>query len=224
MGGCGGIDPQLRFVRNFSSRKKDDFFTQFSTGRLHIERPPVFRVFRTIFNLSVQKPKLQNKLATPYLHCLPHVLLMQFSLYGYRDQNNMADSFSSEQRSRLMARIKGKNTKPERIVRSLIHNMGYRFRLHSNNLPGKPDIVLPRHRKIVFVHGCFWHHHTKCRKGCLPSTNMAFWENKIFSNVERDKKTRRKLKEHGWRVLIVWECELRKIDDVISKLELFLKS
>ncbi len=133
------------------------------------------------------------------------------------------DIFSKEERSRVMAQIKGKDTKPERTVRSLLHRMGYRFRIHVSHLPGKPDIVLTRHKKVVFVNGCFWHGHKKCHKGRIPATNKTFWANKISLTQKRDKMVRTKLNKAGWNTLTIWECELRDIDRVQSKLVRFLK-
>ena len=135
----------------------------------------------------------------------------------------MADVHSPEQRSFNMSRIKGGNTKPEMIVRSLVHQMGFRFRLHRRDLPGKPDLVLPRHRKIIFVHGCFWHMH-RCRYGRVtPKTNTEFWQNKRTGNVERDRRNMRKLRSDGWQVLVIWECWTRQPEDrVIPRLEKFL--
>lgn len=121
-----------------------------------------------------------------------------------------------------MARVKGRNTEPERLVRSLLHKMGYRFRLHRRDLPGSPDIVLPKHRKVIFVHGCFWHGHKGCRKASRPSTNVDFWNNKIDKNMRRDTKVRKELKALGWKVLVLWECETRKTNKLTRKLENFL--
>jgi DNA mismatch endonuclease (patch repair protein) len=118
----------------------------------------------------------------------------------------MVDVHSPEQRSRNMSRIRSTNTKPEMIVRSLVHQMGYRYRLHVKGMPGTPDLVLPAHRKIIFVHGCFWHSHN-CRYGrVLPATNSEFWSNKRHGNVLRDRRNGRKLRADGWSVLVVWEC------------------
>ena len=121
----------------------------------------------------------------------------------------MTDVHNAEQRSRNMAAIKGKNTKPEMRVRSLLHSMGYRFRLHRKDLPGRPDIVLAKHRTVIFVHGCFWHCHS-CRWGSvIPKTRPEFWAAKRGGNVERDVKHRAALEAAGWKVLTVWECETR---------------
>ncbi len=121
-----------------------------------------------------------------------------------------------------MANIKGENTKPERLVRSLLHSLGYRFRLHSAYLPGKPDIVLPKHDKIILVHGCFWHGHPKCRRARLPSTNVTFWKEKIETNRIRDGRTVRKLRRMGWSVLVVWQCQTANIERLTEKLLRFL--
>jgi DNA mismatch endonuclease (patch repair protein) len=122
----------------------------------------------------------------------------------------MADVHTPKQRSYNMSRIRNSNTKPEMIVRKLIHKMGYRYRLHRKDLPGKPDLVFSKHRKIIFVHGCFFHMHD-CRYGqVIPKTNAEFWKNKRKSNVERDKKNVTELKNDGWDVLIIWECMTKK--------------
>ncbi len=134
----------------------------------------------------------------------------------------MTDVLTAEQRHRCMARIRGKDTDPERNVRSIIHRMGFRYRLHVSGLPGKPDIVFPRLRKVVLVHGCFWHMH-RCRFGRVkPATNANFWKTKREDNRQRDAKVRRALRKDGWNVLTVWECELREDDKLRKKLRRFL--
>ena len=120
----------------------------------------------------------------------------------------MADRLSTEHRSWNMSRIRGKDTGPERLVRSLIHRMGYRFRLHVDGLPGKPDVVLPRLRTVVFVHGCFWHRHPGCSKAYTPKSRTEFWQKKFEANVARDQAAASAIAAMGWRVLTVWECEL----------------
>ena len=120
-----------------------------------------------------------------------------------------ADTLTPEQRSRLMSRVKGKDTKPEKTVRSLLHSLGYRFRLHRKNLPGSPDIVLPRYRTVVFVHGCFWHRHIGCAKATMPKSHVHYWHNKFAENVERDRLKEEALRQLGWRVIVVWQCQTR---------------
>lgn len=122
----------------------------------------------------------------------------------------MTDILTQSERSALMARIRGKDTKAEIFVRSLLHRMGFRFRLHRRDLPGSPDIVLPRHGIVVFVHGCFWHRHAGCEHATTPKSNSEFWLQKFAKNVERDKRNRRDLRRLGWKVVVVWECELKK--------------
>ena len=109
-----------------------------------------------------------------------------------------------------MSRIGSKNTTPERIVRSFLHENGFRFRLHGKNLPGHPDIVLPKYRTVVEVRGCFWHRHPGCRQATTPSTNAEFWQEKFKRNVDSDRNTEKQLKELGWNLIVVWECELKK--------------
>jgi DNA mismatch endonuclease (patch repair protein) len=134
----------------------------------------------------------------------------------------MTDLFSREKRSWIMSRVKGRDTKPEILVRSLVHRMGYRFRVHGLDLPGNPDIVLPRHSKIIFVHGCFWHGHKRCSRSLRPTTNESFWNKKLDGNIQRDKRFHKALRQLGWKVLVVWECETRKPEKVLKKLERFL--
>lgn len=119
------------------------------------------------------------------------------------------DRLSKQQRSWNMSRIKGQNTLPELLVRSLLHRAGLRFRLHRHDLPGKPDIVMPRHRIVVFVHGCFWHRHPGCRLATTPKSRPEFWQLKFRENVRRDRRAIAKLSTLGWRVIIIWECETR---------------
>lgn len=134
----------------------------------------------------------------------------------------MVDHLSSEERSRNMSRVKGRDTKPERLVRSLIHSMGFRFSLYRKDLPGRPDIVLTRHRKLVFVHGCFWHGHPGCSRATMPSTNIQFWEKKISGNRMRDVTVRRRLGIMGWRVLVIWQCQTKNTEKLKTRLARFL--
>ena len=120
------------------------------------------------------------------------------------------DRLTKEQRSDTMRRIRAKNTSPEMIVRADLFKHGFRYRIADKRYPGHPDIVLPKYKTVVFVHGCFWHQHPNCRKATIPKSNQAFWIPKLQRNVERDREQTRKLEELGWRVLVVWECELDK--------------
>lgn len=122
----------------------------------------------------------------------------------------MADIVDKQTRSRMMAGIRGRNTRPEVALRSCLHRSGFRFRIHSRDLPGRPDIVLPRFRAAVFVHGCFWHRHSGCRFATVPATRPEFWAAKFAGNVERDSRARKDLLDAGWRVGIVWECSLKQ--------------
>ena len=115
----------------------------------------------------------------------------------------------SEQRSRNMSAIKSKNTKPEITLRKLLHSMGYRFRLHRKDLPGSPDIVLPKYKTVIFVHGCFWHRHENCKYATTPKTRPAFWESKFNENIRRDRTNQNNLIKLGWKVLVIWECDLK---------------
>jgi DNA mismatch endonuclease (patch repair protein) len=135
----------------------------------------------------------------------------------------MMDVHTPEQRSRNMAAIKYKNTKPEMVVRRLLHSMGYRFRLHRSDLPGKPDIVLPKYHKVIFVHGCFWHMHD-CEFGrVVPKTNAEFWQAKRQGNTARDEQKANELQRSGWEFLVVWECELKDLAGLKKKMAIFCK-
>ena len=132
------------------------------------------------------------------------------------------DTVSPEVRSRIMSAIRGRDTTPERVVRSALHRMGYRFRVHVRDLSGSPDVVLPRHRAVIFVHGCFWHRH-RCRAGrAEPRTNAAFWREKRRRNQERDRRAVRALRRQGWRVLVLWECQIRDAARLASSLADYL--
>lgn len=134
----------------------------------------------------------------------------------------MADRFSAAVRSRMMANIKAKDTKPELLVRRLLHSMGYRFRLHRKDLPGTPDIVFPGRAAIIFVHGCFWHQHAGCRFAAMPATRRSFWKNKLEANRQRDRRAIAVLRRCGWRVAVVWECQTRKLATLEFRLRKFL--
>lgn len=135
----------------------------------------------------------------------------------------MTDVFSPAQRSQIMSRIRGKDTKPEILVRKVIHSQGFRYGLHRQDLPGTPDIVLTRQRKIIFVHGCFWHGHSGCSRAALPKSKRGFWKQKIEANQARDQKARRALRRLGWSVLVIWQCETNKADQLARKLNAFAR-
>lgn len=122
----------------------------------------------------------------------------------------MVDIVDSATRSRMMSNIKGRNTKPELLIRSLLHEQGFRFRIHRKDLPGKPDIVLPKYKAIIFIHGCFWHGHQNCRLFKLPASRTEFWEAKISKNQENDLKAKELLLNSGWRICTIWECAVRR--------------
>ncbi|MHC4875619.1 MAG: very short patch repair endonuclease [Planctomycetota bacterium] len=117
------------------------------------------------------------------------------------------DRLTKQHRSWNMSRIRGKDTKPELLVRSMLHRLGFRFRLHRKDLPGKPDIVLPAYRTVIFVHGCFWHRHPGCRFAYNPKSRVDFWRAKFRRNVERHQEVEQALEDLGWRVIVIWECE-----------------
>jgi len=127
----------------------------------------------------------------------------------------MADILTPEKRSWNMSRIKGKNTKPEVLLRSLLHQAGFRFRIHAGNLPGKPDIILPRYNTVIFVNGCFWHRHKNCKYAYSPKSRQDFWQEKFSRTVQRDQEKTEKLIKDGWQVHTVWECELKNDPDSI---------
>ena len=126
----------------------------------------------------------------------------------------MADIVDPRRRSELMAGIRGRDTRPEIAVRRMAHRMGLRFRLHRKDLPGRPDLVFVRHRVAVFVHGCFWHHHRGCKYAHIPKSRVSFWREKFTQNTARDDRNAKALRDLGWRVLTIWECETRKDDDI----------
>jgi DNA mismatch endonuclease (patch repair protein) len=131
----------------------------------------------------------------------------------------MTDRLTKERRSWNMAQIKGKDTWPEVLVRSMMHRAGYRFRKNVKSLPGKPDIVLPKYQTVIFVHGCFWHRHKGCKNTRTPKSNKAFWKKKFEQNVSNDRKHVRQLKKLGWKVVLVWTCELKKPEKLVQSLE-----
>ena len=136
----------------------------------------------------------------------------------------MADTLTPKERSERMSRIRGKGTSPEMKLRRLVHSMGYRYRLHRADLPGKPDIVFPSRKSVIFMHGCFWHRHPdpECTLARLPKSRLDFWGEKLEANKKRDTRNRQRLREMGWRVLVVWECQLKDTDPVRERVRAFL--
>lgn len=132
------------------------------------------------------------------------------------------DRLSKERRGWNMSRIRGKDTSPEKTVRSFIHRLGYRFRLHRRDLPGQPDIVLPRLRAVIFVHGCYWHRHKDCKYAYTPKTRIEFWQRKFDDNVERDKQVLKSLRKRGWRILLAWECQISNKKTLAGRVTRFL--
>jgi DNA mismatch endonuclease (patch repair protein) len=126
-------------------------------------------------------------------------------------------------RSKIMSSVASKNTGPEMIVRRLIFAAGFRYRLHPTTLPGRPDIAFPGRRKVIFVHGCFWHQHRNCSLGKLPKSNLSYWAPKLEGNVTRDRRNIAALKKAGWEVLVIWQCELRNLEKVETKIVRFLR-
>nr|WP_319776211.1 very short patch repair endonuclease [uncultured Sphaerochaeta sp.] len=129
----------------------------------------------------------------------------------------MTDIYSKIKRSKIMSKISGKNTKPEIIIRKIAHKLGHRFRLHRKDLPGKPDIVFPKYKKVIFVNGCFWHGHKNCSRSTLPITRKKFWQEKIGANKRRDKRNKAALTKLGWSYLVIWQCEIK--NSTFSKIE-----
>lgn len=132
------------------------------------------------------------------------------------------DRIPPEKRRALMSKIKGGNTAPEMIVRRLVFSMGYRYRLHRKDLPGRPDLVFRSRKSVVFVHGCFWHQHKGCKKATIPKTRTEFWSKKLNRNAERDVEVRKALTKLGWRVLTIWECETKEPNNLTVKIREFL--
>ena len=135
----------------------------------------------------------------------------------------MTDKFSKIVRSRVMSKINSRNTKPEKLVRCMMHSLGYRFRLHDKNLPGKPDIVLKKYQVAVFVNGCFWHQHKGCSKAAKPKSNNEYWDKKLSRNSERDLLNMKALKSLGWKCFVVWECETRTPEILKNKISIFME-
>ena len=133
------------------------------------------------------------------------------------------DIYDKSKRSEIMSKISGKDTKPEIIVRKYLFSKGFRYRINDKRYPGKPDIVLPKYNTVIFVHGCFWHGHKNCKASNLPETRKEFWEKKIGDNIKRDRKNNRKLKNDGWKVITIWQCEINNQSKIESGLEKLIR-
>jgi len=133
------------------------------------------------------------------------------------------DVFSAAQRSEIMRRVRSEDTKPEMVVRKLVHNMGFRYRLHRADLPGRPDIVLAMHKKVIFVHGCFWHQHS-CKSAKLPKSNRRYWLAKQAGNATRDRRNLQTLRRSGWKVMVIWECQTKYLERLRRRLTCFLRN
>lgn len=133
------------------------------------------------------------------------------------------DFMSPEKRSKIMSSIRSKDTQPELMIRRLIHSMGYRYRLHNKKLPGKPDLTFSSRRKVIFVHGCFWHQHKECGHGKVPTSRVDYWKPKLEKNVKRDIENQKKISAAGWDYLVIWECEIEDIESVIVRIKNFLE-
>ena len=142
-----------------------------------------------------------------------------------RDRYRVADTLTREERSERMSRVRGKDSKPEMVVRRLVHGMGYRYRLHRRDLPGTPDLVFPSRKKAIFVHGCFWHRHPDpaCKLARLPKSRLDFWKPKLEGNRRRDRENQARLGELGWDVLVVWECQIGYKEQIENELRAFLE-
>jgi DNA mismatch endonuclease (patch repair protein) len=179
------------------------------------------RLFLTTTSSWVHEPPSINRLEMPFPPSSPDKL-QRWSPSSSETKEARTDRLSTKHRSWNMSRIGSKNTGPERIVRSVLHSLGFRFRLHRKSLPGTPDIVLPKYKTVIFVHGCFWHRHMNCKYCYTPKSRVEFWNKKFDGNVERDSKRVRQLEELGWRVLTVWECETNDHASLANSLSRYL--
>lgn len=132
------------------------------------------------------------------------------------------DTLSRVERSERMGRVRSKDTKPELAVRRLVHSLGYRYRLHLTNLPGCPDLVFPSRKKLIFIHGCFWHRHKGCRNTRLPKSRLDFWQTKLEANRVRDVRNIRRLRERGWGIMVIWECQAKNLAKLERRVTRFL--
>ena len=199
-------------------------------GAIPFDRDGNFVCTRSIFPHAGREPLAKASRAGKQIHYLngfrqdiaPRSSLSSFPEIWQGDE--MVDIVDAETRSRIMRNIRGKNTKPELTLRRALHARGFRYHLHHNGLPGRPDLVFPKHGAAVFVHGCFWHRHPGCPKATTSATREGFWQNKFAENTARDQRNIDQLKEAGWRVLVVWECELgrRAVGSTVGRVSAWL--
>lgn len=149
---------------------------------------------------------------------------MTATLHDTERKSSSTDTLSPKERSERMSRVRNKDTKPELRVRGLVHSLGYRYRLHSAKLPGHPDLVFASRRKVIFVHGCFWHRHEGCSRCRLPKSKLDFWAPKLEKNRLRDIENQAKLEELGWDILVVWECEIDEAEGLPGRIAIFLET
>lgn len=133
------------------------------------------------------------------------------------------DTLSPKDRSERMGRVRSKGSKPEMAVRRLVHGLGYRYRLHGKGIPGRPDLVFRSRRKVIFVHGCFWHRHPRCKLTRLPKSRLDFWKPKLERNRARDREVQKELRDAGWSLLVIWECEVGDVEDLTARIHSFLR-
>ena len=157
-----------------------------------------------------------------YSNVSQYILTLFFKLL-INYNNNQMDTVNKKKRSEIMSRVRSKDTKPEMRVRRLVYGLGYRYRLHRSDLPGKPDLVFFGRRKVIFVHGCFWHRHKGCKLARMPKSRIDFWEPKLTRNKERDDLTIQTLMDNGWEVLVIWECETLDTERLRETLRAFLE-
>ncbi|MDX9973084.1 MAG: very short patch repair endonuclease [FCB group bacterium] len=158
------------------------------------------------------------------LHCGDVALRLRVKRSSWGVKIELMDTVSPKRRSEIMGRVRGKDTKPEMTVRRLVHSLGYRYRLHSRKLPGHPDLVFSSRKKVIFVHGCFWHTHRGCKNARVPKSRLDFWVAKLEDTVARDKRNRAGLTRLGWRYLVVWECQLKDLGKVEERIRSFLEN
>jgi DNA mismatch endonuclease (patch repair protein) len=177
-------------------------------------------------NTLLLAPSGESQLSQKQGDCLPlFVVLNRYWNCVVRPAGeNFMDVFTPEKRSAVMARIQAKNTKPEMTVRRIVHGLGYRYRLHRTDLPGTPDLVFPRLKKAIFVHGCFWHQHDGCQYAYKPKSNSLFWKHKFAKNTARDERAMAGLRALGWDILVVWECQTKEPAKLLRELQRFLKN